>query len=163
MEEKFRCPKCGEELTIHYLRAGEKTSCPHCKAVITVPEVTVDTAESSEKNAFQAIKELILKKKGVSDSRYWVLVIFKDVVKITGIIYFLYSCFWVGLSYLHFDIPVWLYSFLNYLGSILSGFIILLLLLILAEGIQIFIAIEENTRNSFLLFDRYLRNDKKLE
>ena len=38
MPIRFRCPACDQQLSIGTRKAGVRTDCPNCKAVVTVPD-----------------------------------------------------------------------------------------------------------------------------
>lgn len=38
MATKFNCPKCHQDIIVHYLKVGEPARCPHCGENVAVPE-----------------------------------------------------------------------------------------------------------------------------
>ena len=46
MALEFSCPKCGDKVTLKFLKVGEKGQCPSCQVEITVPADALRTGET---------------------------------------------------------------------------------------------------------------------
>jgi hypothetical protein len=148
MALKFRCQKCYADIIVHYLKIGEVTQCSQCGATNTIPADALEIGPSkdimvgSSTDKYPSMQII----SGIYQVLGWILAI---ALIIIAIVQFAHGMLLIGILY------------------IVSSILILIGYLAIAEGINIFIDIENNTRairdssnDSKRLLEQLLKKEK---